>query len=245
MAYHREPPPEVGLPKGLELIQTFSRYAQHGMRQRNGLVDRVALPTDVPPFALADLEKLGEHFLHAWRNQLCVDISVKELLDVVSSNPEDMDAALREACGVSDDEPDYLLHTRPALFHDRGGTVVAWYLPSLFSNGRDASVYESLETADRSADKSLLSSPSTWALPEHLYANPKKVNIAPGEVDITIWDNESVANNNSAVPTPSPCLSDPTSAAMEFLYEQEELNALFGALLSLVHPEMFFYSFRQ
>ncbi|KAJ3533201.1 hypothetical protein NMY22_g7432 [Coprinellus aureogranulatus] len=221
---------------GIKRLEQYGQYAQAVMLEENGeVVDVERYEGNLDFEERAEIAKMVETVQHAWRNQIHLDISVRALWNIAKSEVPDKEEALRQEANPEKGH-DSVLYYQPAVFIDQSEVVCGWYLPSVLTPTRNNEVFEAVEDLCEWSESVLGGSRE---LDDRLYADPRVCQLIPGECDLTPCGSEPQQTANPVVGAPSACFEDPETGALNFIGDMRTTNALMGALLALVHPDLF------
>ncbi|KAF5334779.1 hypothetical protein D9611_012901 [Ephemerocybe angulata] len=235
-------------PRGLQLTLLCAKYAQCLLKERTGASPPVPTEFLIPFHMRIELEKMVDCVHMAYQRQVRLDYALEDLSEAIQKGGSGTRAELlrRKFKGPFPPKDDGTntaqLIDKSMVFVDQQSKVIAWYLPDIFTSQRRASVNAAVKTlSDHPKSALTLSRGSeSWRDGFESFSVTPNSELRPGNVVLSIaWYNQghtSLTRN----PGPSAALQQGTkNGTAAFLEASTEMNALFGALLSLVHPRLY------
>ncbi|KAJ3533264.1 hypothetical protein NMY22_g7403 [Coprinellus aureogranulatus] len=221
-------------------MREYSRFAEQVLLQRTGR-QRGPLECTLDIEAQADVERLVSTVLAACANPVTLTFTLEEVYRVASSKASYKDEKLRKLFTDAEiDDDDLPTLDRPTVFVGKEGKIAGWYLPSLFSSRISDRVLSSTQRLGRRANSILEvnKNSSNWRHEPTTFANKSECTVPPGHVAFAPCWFELGHDITNSLPAPSLSLRR-EGGALEFLADEVDTNAIIGALLAIVHPELF------
>ncbi|KAJ3542488.1 hypothetical protein NMY22_g3493 [Coprinellus aureogranulatus] len=245
----------------MDVLRQCVQYAQGILLEKTGRQNQTTEAQGLTSQQQAQIDRIVEVVLEASKNPVVVPYTVEDLLEVVESKVAHKDEKLREmfAVGASDEGQELPLEDRPKVHLDMEGRIVGWYLPSLFSSQISVSTvfsafFRGWDT-DQAQEHVLASTARLGAYPETVlgikrdtknwrydpktYTPTSECGVPPGHVAFSPCWYELGHDHTNSQPAPSVSLRNPAGGGIGFLKDEIFLNALLGALLAIVHPDLY------
>ncbi|KAJ3536045.1 hypothetical protein NMY22_g6207 [Coprinellus aureogranulatus] len=225
----------------MQRLLQYSRHAQQVLLQRTGRRGGPpACTLDIE--AQADVERLVSTVLAACANPVPLTFTLEEVYRVASSKASYKDEKLRNLFTDTEiDDDDLPTLDRPAVFVGEEGKVAGWYLPGLFSSRISDRVLNSTERLGRRANSVLEvnMNSNNWRHDPTAFAPESECTVPPGHVAFAPCWFELGHDVTNSLPAPSLSLRTEGGGTVEFLEDEIDTNAIIGAVLAIVHPELF------
>ncbi|KAJ3526410.1 hypothetical protein NMY22_g10176 [Coprinellus aureogranulatus] len=168
--------------------------------------------------------------------------TVEEVHRVASSKASHKNAKLRKHFTdpeINDD--DLPTVDRATVFIGEEGKIVGWYLPNVFSSRISDRVLNSTQKLSQNANTVLEVNQKSknWRHEPTTFTHESECTVPPGHVAFSPCWFELGHDISNSLPAPSLSLRREGGGAVEFLADEIDTNALIGALLAIVHPELF------
>ncbi|KAF5340980.1 hypothetical protein D9611_005880 [Ephemerocybe angulata] len=235
------------LPGGLDRCRLYAEYAGGLMAELTGKGPRVdgGSAPSIPLEIKSELESMARRVHETWQTRVRLPYSLDDVRAALEKTGlgETRNEHLRKSFGSSFgrmEDGGYGLVDSPAVYIDRDDNVIAWYLPGVFTRRRSEIIYEAMLQSVNIPGLFRKPRPrDNWRDHCEHFAVPERCEILPTNTDISIcWYNRGFGPHNS-LPAPSANLKHSNSGGLLFLERLEDTNALMGALLFLVHPDLY------
>ncbi|EAU90730.2 hypothetical protein CC1G_03999 [Coprinopsis cinerea okayama7 len=130
----------------------------------------------------------------------------------------------------------YPVEHRPAVVLDNDGVILMVYAPGVLRKDRQVIITSAVEELGKASPPTVKLKSQTWRTDTGTFKNPELCEIPPGVACFApAW--WAVGHEKSSLPGPSTPLK--SKSGIKFVDEMEESLALVGAILSVVHPELY------
>ncbi|TEB23866.1 hypothetical protein FA13DRAFT_1575378, partial [Coprinellus micaceus] len=134
-----------------------------------------------------------------------------------------------------------ILRDRPCNLRDKNGRIWCWFFPGLISKHRQRQLTTAILLLSDNSRKGLqigLESGSNWRVNQKLYRPAHLCSAKIGAVCYSpCWYEQGRGPPDASTGPSLSLVNDPD--ALQFLRDTQEVAALLGAILSLIHPALF------